>query len=141
MPRKTGFEIIEEVRKQNVNPKFIFVTGFNQYAIKAIRAAAFDFLVKPVDIYELKDTFDRYYEELIGTNSNRISKHLIEKYNLTKKEVEIINFLIVGISSKQIAEELFISKHTVNTHRRHILDKSKFHTTVELIGFISSKLN
>ena len=37
MPRLTGFDVVREVRKNNVNPDFIFVTGYNQYAIKAIK--------------------------------------------------------------------------------------------------------
>lgn len=139
MPRKTGFDIIEEVRKQNVNPKFIFVTGYNQYAIKAIRAAAFDFLVKPIDIDELKDALNRFYESQIRNTTNGIPVDLIKKYDLTEREIEIINYLMVGKSSKEIAEELNLSKLTVDAHRKHILEKTKFHSTAELIGFIMAK--
>jgi len=139
MPRKTGFDIIEEVRKQNVNPKFIFVTGYNQYAIKAIRIAAFDFLVKPIDIDELKDALNRFYKRQITNETHGIPVDLIEKYNLTEREVEIINYLMVGKSSKEIAEELNLSKLTIDAHRKHILEKTKFHSTAELIGFIIAK--
>ncbi len=139
MPRKTGFDIIKEIREQNVNPKFIFVTGYNQYAIKAIRAAAFDFLVKPVDIDELKDAINRFYEYEVSSSRNGIPVDLIKKYNLTEREVEIINYLMVGKSSKEIAEELNLSKLTVDAHRKHILEKTKFHSTAELIGFITAK--
>lgn len=60
MPRLTGFDVVREVRKKNVYPDFIFVTGYNQYAVKAIKKEAFDYLVKPVDIDELNETIDRY---------------------------------------------------------------------------------
>jgi len=139
MPRKTGFDIIKEVREQNLNPKFIFVTGYNQYAIKAIRAEAFDFLLKPVDIDELREALDRYYETKIKNGVNNLPLRFKEKYNLTDREIEIINYLITGKSSKQIADELFITKYTVDSHRKHILEKTKFHSTAELVGFVSSK--
>lgn len=139
MPRKTGFDIIKEVREQNVNPKFIFVTGYNQYAIKAIRAAAFDFLVKPVDIDELKEALDRFYETQIGKESKSVPKEFIISHNLSEREVEIIEYLMTGKSSKQIAEELSISKQTVDSHRKHILEKTKFHSTSELVGYILGK--
>ena len=139
MPRKTGFDIIKEVRKQNVNSKFIFVTGYNQYAIKAIRAAAFDFLVKPVDIDELRDAINRFYETQIGNEGKSLPKDFIQKYNFSDREVEILNYLITGKSSQQIAEELNISKYTVDSHRKHILDKTKFHSTAELVGYILAK--
>ncbi len=139
MPRKTGFDIIKEIREKNVDPKFIFVTGYNQYAIKAIRAAAFDFLVKPIDIDELRDALNRFYEYQVSSTRNGIPVDQIKKYNLTEREVEIINYLMVGKSSKEIAEELNLSKLTVDAHRKHILEKTKFHSTAELIGFITAK--
>ncbi len=139
MPRKTGFDIIKEIREKNVDPKFIFVTGYNQYAIKAIRAAAFDFLVKPIDIDELRDALNRFYEYQVSSTRNGIPFDQIKKYNLTEREVEIINYLMVGKSSKEIAEELNLSKLTVDAHRKHILEKTKFHSTAELIGFITVK--
>ncbi|MCP5063782.1 MAG: helix-turn-helix transcriptional regulator [Ignavibacteriae bacterium] len=71
--------------------------------------------------------------------SNNLANSFIEKYNLTEREVEIINYLIVGKSSKQIAEKLFITKYTVDSHRKHILEKTKFHSTAELVGFVRSK--
>ncbi len=138
MPRKSGFDIIVEVREQNLNPKFIFVTGYNQYAIKAIRAAAFDFLLKPVDIDELKNALNRFYETLIGKEVNKIPQHIIDKYNFTEREIEVLNNLVLGKSSKQIADELFISKHTVDTHRKNILDKTKLSATAELVGFLQN---
>lgn len=141
MPRKSGFDIIKDVREQGLNPKFIFVTGYNQYAIKAIRAAAFDFLLKPVDIDELKDALNRFYEMEIVDSNNVVPQYFIEKYSLSEREVEIIDHLIVGKSSKQIAEELFISKHTVDTHRKNILDKTKMSSIAELVGYLLSERN
>ncbi len=138
MPIKSGFDIIKEVRESNLSPKFIFVTGYNQYSIKAIRAGAFDFLLKPVDIDELKNALDRFYELEIQNGNNGIPKQFIEKHNLSEREVEVLTYLLVGKSSKQIAEELFISKHTVDTHRKNILEKTKLSSTAELVGHIQN---
>lgn len=52
---------------------------------------------------------------------------------LTKREREILNYLINGYSSKQIAEALFISEFTVGTHRKKILSKTGCTSTPELI--------
>jgi two-component system LytT family response regulator len=52
MPRMNGFEMLEEMKVQNF--RVIFTTAYDQYAIKAIKYAAFDYLLKPVDIEELK---------------------------------------------------------------------------------------
>ena len=55
----SGFEIAKAVRLKNTWPKFIVVTEHEQYAIKALRHAAFDYLVKPVDIEESKEALER----------------------------------------------------------------------------------
>lgn len=134
MPRKTGFDVIKELREQNINPTFIFVTGYNQYAIKAIRAAAFDYLLKPIDIDELKETIDRYRVDREERNNKDIPQRLIEEYSLTPREIEILKLISDGKTSQQIAEQLFISKTTVDTHRRNILEKTQMKSINDLIN-------
>jgi DNA-binding CsgD family transcriptional regulator len=56
-------------------------------------------------------------------------------YNLTKREKEILKFIYEGHTSKQIAEKLYISKRTVESHRANILHKTNSHNTAELIRF------
>ncbi len=63
MPKKTGFDLIRELKEYNLNPAIIFVTAYNEYAIEAIKHAAFDYLVKPIDIDDLKQSVERYKKE------------------------------------------------------------------------------
>lgn len=123
----TGFELIEKVRNCFVFPKFIIVTAFNQYAVKAIKKEAFDFLIKPVDIEELRDCLERY---------DQIQNHFphIENSCLSDREKEIARLVCKGNTSQQIGDKLFISKHTVDTHRRRILEKLGVGSTGELMG-------
>lgn len=126
MPGMTGFQLIERVRNCFVYPKFIIVTAFNQYAIKAIKKEAFDFLTKPVDIDELRDCLERYDQ-----NQNHFPH--IENSKLSEREKEVARLLCKGSSSQEISEALFISKHTADTHRRRILDKLGLKNTGELL--------
>lgn len=64
MPGKDGFELIRMLKVTPYKPTIIFITAYNQFAIEAIKHAAFDYLLKPVDIDELKETIRRYREEL-----------------------------------------------------------------------------
>lgn len=59
MPVTNGFEFVELIRKHNLNPLIIFTTVFEEYAIKAIRYAAFDYLLKPISIDDLNQALDR----------------------------------------------------------------------------------
>jgi two-component system LytT family response regulator len=57
MPRMNGFELVE--RLQNKGIKTIFVTAYNEYALKAFRVAAVDYLLKPIDSDELKEAVQK----------------------------------------------------------------------------------
>ncbi|MEQ9424957.1 MAG: helix-turn-helix transcriptional regulator [Cyclobacteriaceae bacterium] len=53
--------------------------------------------------------------------------------NLSLREVEIVECLSKGMTSKEIAENLFLSNHTVDTHRRNILKKTTAKNTAQLL--------
>ncbi len=57
----------------------------------------------------------------------------MENIRITKREKEIIQLILDGKTSKEIAEELFISKYTVDTHRRNMLKKTGSNNFIELI--------
>lgn len=57
MPGMTGFDLLGKLSSYNFH--LIFTTAYDQYAIKAIRYAAFDYLLKPVDIGELQEAIKR----------------------------------------------------------------------------------
>lgn len=116
MPRMSGFEVVQEIRNKLFFPKFIFVTAYKQYAIKAIRAGAFDYILKPIDIDDLKDALKRFHE-------SQKKFHIPEHCCLTQREKEVIELVAQGKTSKDIAKELHLSKHTIDTHRRRILEK------------------
>ena len=57
MPRMDGFEMLHRLPEKNFH--LIFTTAYDQYAIKAIKYAAFDYLLKPIDIEELKSAVSK----------------------------------------------------------------------------------
>ncbi|HVX48782.1 MAG TPA: LytTR family DNA-binding domain-containing protein [Chitinophagaceae bacterium] len=61
MPDKTGFELLNSL--PDIHFDIIFTTAYNHYAIKAIRFSALDYLLKPVDIDELKNAVARVYRK------------------------------------------------------------------------------
>lgn len=67
------------------------------------------------------------------------SKLLMKGNIFTNREYEIINYIAKGLDSDQIANTLFLSKHTVNTHRRNILHKTGKRNTHELILDLKQK--
>ncbi len=121
MPGKSGLELSEEINKNHLETKVIFITAHEHYAIKAIKNNAFDYLLKPINIDELKTSLERY----------KAKWHT----NLNKREFEIIRLISKGMNSKAIGEQLFISRHTVDTYRRAILEKTGCNNAAELISY------
>lgn len=62
-------------------------------------------------------------------------KNKASHFQLGERELEVIKLLAEGMTSSDIAERLFISEHTVKTHRKNILRKTNLHSTHELIKF------
>ena len=61
MPYLSGFDVLQQIPNQDF--KVIFTTAFNEFAIKAIRFSAFDYLLKPVDVEELINTVNRFIDQ------------------------------------------------------------------------------
>ena len=55
------------------------------------------------------------------------------RFDLSNRELEIIRFVVAGLTTEAIAETLYLSPHTVHTHRRNILTKLHLHNTAELV--------
>lgn len=121
MPGITGLELAEELHKNQIFSKVIFVTSHNHYAIEAIKQNAFDYILKPVSLSVLKEAVERFQAKMY--------------LNLSKRELTILRFIAKGENSKDIAEKLFLSRHTVDTHRRTILEKTNCKNAVELVTY------
>lgn len=137
MPRMSGFDVIHEVRKFNSRHQFVFVTAYSQYAIKAIKSEAFDYILKPVDLDELHETLERYLNKKSCLADMDVLP--IECDVLSNREKEVLKLVWKGKTSKIIADELFLSKATVDTHRRNILEKTGVRNLMELMGKMAGK--
>lgn len=70
MPGMSGFEMLNKLPDKNFH--IIFTTAYNQYAIKAIKYAAFDYLLKPIDIEELKEAIEKISELQSNQTKNQL---------------------------------------------------------------------
>jgi DNA-binding NarL/FixJ family response regulator len=131
MPKMSGFELVEQIKANGHQPIIVFTTAYEHYAIKAIKKQAFDYLLKPIDIDEVEECIRK-----IITNRNNHSLIIPKRIKelLSPRELEIIELLREGKSSRDIGGNLFISKSTVDTHRRNILEKTGYDTTNQLIS-------
>lgn len=144
MPGLDGFEIFHKIREVGIKTKVIFLT-MHKDSITAKRAIESD-----VSGYVLKDNA---FEDLLysiravfaggtfisPTVSQRIFKSSSHKekesHALTVRECEVLRLIASGLTNKQIADRLFISVKTVETHRTNIIQKLDVHTIADLVRY------
>jgi len=85
MPHGSGFDLLESF-KGDINFEVIFTTAFDQYAIQAIKFAALDYLLKPIDIEELQEAIKRVEQQMGAAGSSKNFEVFLENLKgITKK--------------------------------------------------------
>jgi len=64
-----------------------------------------------------------------------VKTYSCQGYNVTEREIEIIKYIAEGLSNKQIADKLNLSTHTVNTHRKNIMNKLDVNNTAGIVMY------
>ena len=155
MPGSSGLEITKKIANKY---KIIIFSAHTdaETVINALKAGAKGFLPKDVMREELIEaiSFVHNGEDYISEDiSNRVLINYVKTDNsyehlkdtglesLTKREVEILRHIAEGATYKEIANKLFISFRTVETHKTHIMQKLEMKNLADLIKFaIKNKL-
>jgi len=140
MPLMGGFELQEKLRAENLPLPILFLTGHGTIpmSVRAMRAGAFDFIEKPFSDQALLERVQEAVNH--AAELYRQQRHL-QFFNqhlstLSPREREVLDLLMDGMSSRQIGEELGISKKTVEVHRSHIREKLGISSVAEIVRMV-----
>jgi FixJ family two-component response regulator len=130
MPGMTGTALHEELLRRNVRVPVIFITGHGDIpmAVDAMRKGAFDFIEKPFDDERL---LSQVLAALESSEPERVETPALDGL-LSTRQREVLQRVLDGKPSRQIAEELAISVKTVEFHRARIMQKLGVKTAAEL---------
>lgn len=133
MPQMSGFEFWHLLKEMDFKGYVIWTTAHDQYILTALREQALDYLLKPVEKDELLEALQRFRERSTEKvkDFDKLTLH-----GLSKRQIEIAKRIFRGMTSSEIADELFLSKHTVDTHRRNILRQTGCKNTTELFKLL-----
>lgn len=135
----TGMDVLSVSKQARPQVKVLLVTGEeeNPNMPKLMEAGLNGFITKDItpqglattirSIFRVEDVFNK---ESLGEKEE---DPLVDP--LTEREMEIIRLCALGKSSKQIAEELFISDRTVEGHKRKVFQKLGCNTTTEMVNY------
>lgn len=152
LPEMSGIELSRIITTDYPQVKILVLSMYKseEFVFNALKAGASGYLPKNTTRKELNEAIieimrgNEYFSESI---SNIILKSYIKKAQtendpeekslnaLSSREQEVLKLLGDGKSNQEIADELFISIRTVESHKNHIMQKLELKTTVDLIKF------
>ncbi len=154
MPGLNGIDATREIKQQATGVRVLVLTIHDRedYLFQALRAGAAGYILKGADIQELLSAIRTVYrgnvylyptvtKKLLADYLGRVDNGQDrERYDgLTEREREVLRLIAQGMTSAEIARLLFLSPHTVQTHREHIMEKLDLHRKAELIKYAIRK--
>lgn len=146
MPSMNGIELCKLIKQDFNHIKVIMLSMHNSISVikDALNAEADGYMLKNIGQDEFIKGINRVLED--GTffsqeimpiilNQHQKSKNNAVISSLTHREKEVLELIVQELTSKEIAEKLFISKQTVDTHRINIMQKTNSKSVVGLIKY------
>ncbi len=152
MPKINGVEATRIIKRDNPASRVLILTMHEdeKYLYEIIRAGANGYVLKSA---EKREIFAAVHAVAAGENffSPGMSKLIVDgfikkaksqkpereapKNHLTAREAEVLRHIAGGLSGPKIAEKLFLSVNTVNTHRNNLMQKLDIHDTAALVRY------
>ena len=153
MGKPNGIEIAEVLSKEYPDVKILILSmmGLHDFIIQALEKGAIGFILKNAGKDEMLTAIrsvakgDSYFSKEVSAvliehlNKPRASKKRIEDIPLSARELEVLKLIVEENSNPEIAEQLFISIRTVDTHRRNLLEKLGVKNTAGLVKYAIQK--
>ena len=145
LPDMDGLQLCDLIRKENKYSKIIGLTSANDASIitQLLHRGANGYLLKNMERDELLDAINKVMEgkiflskaanEKVLEQFSSVSSALNEMPAITRREKEILLLLEDGLNGPQIAERLFLSPFTVETHRKNLMQKLNVNSTQQLL--------
>jgi FixJ family two-component response regulator len=137
MPELTGMDLQRELEASNALLPIVFLTGHGDIpmSVRAMKAGATDFLVKPVHDESLLSAVELALTR--GELERAIRKEreavvsLVE--TLTPREYQVLSLVVQGLLNKQIADRLGTVEKTIKVHRGRLMEKMKVNSLAQLV--------
>jgi two-component system, LuxR family, response regulator FixJ len=142
MPGMSGLDLLREMNERHIDIPVIVLTGYGDVptAVRALKNGAVEFLEKPPN----DETLLEHIRKALALDSRRRRERGILEIvrermaKLTPREYQILQLVIDGLSSKEIAVRLSVSFKTVEAHRAKIMRKMEAESVAQLVRMVVS---
>ena len=154
LPAMNGIEAIRQIARKNPQTKVLVLSMHEnrEYIVQALRVGAAGYIPKRAAAAELVEAIRSVYRGGVYLHP-AVAKKVVQEYltlsaqreadqveqTLTDREREVLVLIAEGHSTREIADLLFLSEKTVQTHRENIMRKMGFKDRVELVKYAISK--
>jgi len=146
MPALNGLDAARFIKQSYSSIKIIILSTYSDEHLvnKAKQAGVNGYLLKNSSKDELLQTIRLVMKNIASfpylklTEENLFDRedNFLKQFNLTKREIEILQLLKNNFTNQQIANKLFLSIYTIETHRKNIMQKLNLNSPAALIKFI-----
>ena len=139
LPGMSGIELQDKLAEDGFELPIVMISGHADVpmAVRAMKNGAFDFLCKPIRVEQLVAAIARAYAFFYDVDGEVFEDELDETADsigrLTGRERQVLDHVVDGLTSREIAQELGVSTKTVEAHRAHINDKMRADNVSHLI--------
>lgn len=137
LPDLSGLDVQTLISSERKEMPIIFITGHGDVpmTVQAMRGGALDFLTKPVAHEVLLETIGTALEHSRAAIDEQASLQvLLDRYALlSRRERQVMGWIVAGLMNKQVAGKLGISEITVKVHRARVMEKTRVRSFAELV--------
>ena len=137
MPEISGLDLQEKLSRAGILLPVIFISGHGTVpiSVRAMKAGAVDFLLKPFDEQDLIDAVYRAIERCRKEIAQRGELQEIDEKirTLTPKERDVFLLVVAGLPNKNIADKLNTVEKTVKVHRASVMKKMDARSVADLV--------
>lgn len=142
LPDCNGLDLCAEIKKQYPEIKIIGFSNNNErsYVIRMLSNNASGYIVKSAPLKEIEQAIEKVFSGgiYLGEQAEKILASIAQDLSteippVTKREKEVLHLLSKGLSSAEIAKELFVTTQTIDSHRKNLLLKFSVNKTINLL--------